>query len=202
MRYLFVILFYCSAFVLFGQGKIAYRDVDTVLDSSLRIIDYEKEETKPKAAIYINGKYYHGSVFHSITAVLDLQKIRSFNIVKEDTVINGILYHEKIHITLDSVFEIKVKEDIVTSDCGSYIIDENAILQIAYGKIKSPQIAFVEILTKTEKILKNEIQSILEDDEKNIYSYEISFYYNFLLHHERGFRTRGYNRQEIRDNIL
>lgn len=164
--------------MVFGQGKIAYRDVDVVQDSSLRIIDYEKEETRLEPATYINGKYYQGSVLNSIVSVLDIQKISSFNIVKEDTVINETLYHGKIYITLDSVFEIKVKEislsaikekytdlkdypavfvldgNLVTSDCDSYIIDENAILQIVFGKIKNPKIAFVEILTKTEDNIK------------------------------------------------
>jgi hypothetical protein len=149
-----------------------------VPDSSLWIIDSEKEETKPEPATYINGKYYQRSVLYSIAAVLDKQKISSFNLVEEDTVINEIPYHGKIHITLDSVFEIKVKEislsaikekytdlidypavfvldgDLVTSDCDSYIIDENAILQIVFGKIKNPKIAFVEILTKTEDNIK------------------------------------------------
>jgi hypothetical protein len=165
--------------MVFGQGKIAYRDAYTVPDSSLQIINYEKKETKPDAATYINGKYYQKSVFHSIVDVLDIQKTNSFNIVTEDTVINGTLYHGKIHITLDSAFEIKVKEislsaikekyanlkdypavfllngNLVTSDCDSYIIDENAILQIAFGKIQNPKIAFVEILTLCGNFDKN-----------------------------------------------
>jgi hypothetical protein len=187
MRFVFVLIFCCGMNTVFGQkdttrrdpGIIAYRD--EVPDSSLRILDYEKEETKPETAIYINGKYYRRSIFHSITPVLDKykRKIRSFNIVEEDTIINGTLYHGKIHVTFDSVFEIKIKEislfdikekytdlkdypavftidgELITSDYDSYIIDENAILQIAFGKIKNPKIAFVKILTKTEKNIKD-----------------------------------------------
>jgi hypothetical protein len=164
--------------MVFGQGdtvrrvsgEISFRE--RAIDSSLLIVDYEKVNSHPASAFFINEKFYK----FSIIASLDPTCLSSFKVIEADTIINGELYKGKIYITLNDEFEIKeislsgirdkytdLKEQptvfiidgkIVTGDCDTYLMDENVLYTISTGKIKNPDIVFVDIKTKTEENIK------------------------------------------------
>jgi archaellum component FlaG (FlaF/FlaG flagellin family) len=168
--------------VVFGQedttdrkfGTISYRE--EAIDSSLRIIDYDKVNFHPCHAHFINGKFYPMSI--SVAPSLDKMPEGSvaINVSKGDTVINGELYIGKIFITTSDTFEIKaislsnikkkytdLKEqsvvfiidgEIITRDYDTYLIDENSLYTVSFGKIQKQDIVFVDIVTKTEENIK------------------------------------------------
>jgi hypothetical protein len=181
MRFLFVLIFYCSVSTVFGQkdtarsepGKISFRE--EAIDSSLLIVDYETVNFPPAPAFFINEKFYPASIMASLGPYHS--QSNSLRVVEEDTVINGELYHGKIYITVsDDAFEIKeislsaIKEkytelkgqpavfiidgQIITRDYDTYLMDENILYTISTGKIKSLDMAYVDILTKTENNIK------------------------------------------------
>jgi hypothetical protein len=164
--------------MVFGQkdtvhrepGRIAFRE--ETIDSSLLIIDYETVDFPPLPAFFINERFYPASIMASLGPCSS-----SVRVVEEDTVINGELYQGKMYITvLDDEFEIReislsaIKEkytnlkgqpavfivdgQIVTRDYDTYLMDENILYTISTGKIKSLNISYVDILTKTENNIK------------------------------------------------
>lgn len=168
--------------MVFGQvdiigkecGTIAYRDA--VPDSSLRIVDYNKVNFDSGYAHFINGKFYPMSV--SFGSSLDKMPKGSvkINVSKGDTMVNGESYTGKVFITTIDTFEIKtislsdikkkyteLKEqpvvfiidgEIVTRDYDTYLIEENILYTVSFGKIQKQEIAFVDIVTKTEENIK------------------------------------------------
>jgi hypothetical protein len=167
--------------MVFGQrdtvhrepGKMTFRE--EAMDSSLLVVDYENVNFSPVPAFFINEKFYPASIMASLGP--SHSQSNSLKVVEEDTVINGELYHGKIYITvLDDAFEIKeislsaIKEkytdlkgqpavfiidgQIITRDYDTYLIDENILYTISTGKIKSLNMAYVDILTKTEDNIK------------------------------------------------
>jgi hypothetical protein len=158
-------------------GKISYREEAMVMDSSLAIVDHRKVKFRPVPAFHINGKFYQQSIIASLGLAWEKYPVSSFNVSEGDTTVNEELYQGKIDVTtLNDEFEIKeislsdikkkytdLKEqpavfiidgEIVTRDCDTYLIDENAIYTISIGKIKNPEIFFVDILTKSEENIK------------------------------------------------
>jgi hypothetical protein len=183
LGFLFVVVFCCGVSIVFGQvetahrepGKIAFRE--EAMDSSLLIVDYGKVKFSHVPAFHINGKFYQQSIIASLGLAWEKYSLSSLNIREGDTIVNGELYQGKIYATtLNDEFEIKeislsdikkkytdLKEqsavfiidgEIVTRDCDTYLIDENAIYQISIVKIINPETAFVDILTKTEENIK------------------------------------------------
>jgi hypothetical protein len=164
--------------MVFGQkdttrkepGKIAFRE--EVIDSSLVIVNYKDVEFSPPPAIFINGKFYQAS----IVASLDVQDIIGMSVIEEDTTVNGELYKGKIYITSDNEFEVReislsgirdkytelkgqsvifiINGEIVREDCDMYLMDENVLYTISTGKIKNPDMFFVDIQTKNEENIK------------------------------------------------
>jgi hypothetical protein len=100
----------------------------------------------------------------------------TINISKGDTVINGESYIGKIFITTSDTLEIKtislsdikkkytdLKEqpvvfiidgEIITRDYDMYLVNEDDIYIVSFGKIQKQDIVFVNIETKTEKNIK------------------------------------------------
>jgi hypothetical protein len=118
---------------------LSYRN-NTVPDTSLRIIDYDKKEPRTGAAIYLNGKHYQTSLDSAF--YMQIKEI-SLSAIKE-----------KYTELEDCPTIFTINGELIKSDCDRYVMDENAILQITFGKIENPKIAFVEILTKTKENIK------------------------------------------------
>jgi hypothetical protein len=164
--------------MVFGQedttvrnpGIIAFRE--EAIDSSLRIVDRRKANYDPYPAFYINGKFYPPSI--SLTRSWDFVTMR---IVEEDTIVNGNVYKGKVYLTIPddtlnivtiSLSDVKKKYtelkgepvvfiidgNIITRDYDTYLINENMLYTISFGKIQKQDIVFVDIVTKTEESIK------------------------------------------------
>jgi len=148
------------------MGKMSYRidSLDITAKRTVKIIN-ETEDNTP--LVLINEKRYSKSLIRSIPVT----QIKSFRVEKCDTVINNVHYSIRICITTNDEYILNpvtmetikekytdnrpfiflVNNEIVIEDLNDYYIDENSILQITKGKIKSLGIYYINILTKTEE---------------------------------------------------
>ena len=171
---LFIIFF--NVIVSFGQrqmGQISYR-IDTLNETTrntFEIIDRAdgNDYWQNSTLVLINGKQFSMSLIPTLN--LDSAQIKSFEIDRLDTIVNNVQYYHKLSIVtineysfnpvnLESIREnysdnqptvFLVNNEIVTDELKSYFLNEDFILLIEKGKIKSLGMNYMSIFTKTEE---------------------------------------------------
>lgn len=206
----FILISFLLTFQLFSQTIIDHKSSDSLVGhksnisltgpkSNIRLMNYsENSELKviykdslnefqpnKKPAIFIDGIFTKDE---SILRTIDMKKIESFEIKKENYVNNGVEFFGKILIKTDSSYNPKfmtlkafsekhiklntnpvlfqIDEYFVNASFDAYFIDENYILKIIIDTIKttdkSIEINLVKLITRTPKNIEKANQIIIK----------------------------------------
>jgi hypothetical protein len=180
MKLIFILIFSLNISLLFGQekreqGLISYREeAEKVVDETdgikIIMLDGENDNHHCAHVVCVNGKACP-SLFADTMLMSQMESIK---LGKGDTIINNVKYLGKVYITIKEGYDFnlvslnfvkekytKLKEDIpvvflvnghiVKDHPDDYFMDEKLIRQIAIGKLKYPDINYVDIKTKTEE---------------------------------------------------
>jgi hypothetical protein len=174
VRFLFILIFSLNISLLFGQekkemGLISYREEaekmeDETDEVRVNILDEVDNPHCPHLVI-VNGKACP-SLFGDTMLMSHLELIQ---VRKGDTIVNNVKYYGKIYITIKEGYDFnlvslnfvkgkytKLKDQPVVflvngniiKDPDDYFMDENLIRQVTIGKLKSPDMSYVDISTK------------------------------------------------------
>jgi hypothetical protein len=174
---LFLFLIFLTMQVL-GQSdlsniKTAVSNFSQLNDSLPQVIYRNDSAYQQNIAWFVNDQL----VGEAVTKTLNTDQIASINVEKKGVIIDNISYKSKISITMKEGYQPKLislndlkakytnlknssvlfmfENEIVTSDYGQYIVDENFILQIIVDKVEIKtekiDIYLIRLLTRSEE---------------------------------------------------
>jgi hypothetical protein len=171
MKLIFVLIFSLNIFLLYGrekkeQGPVSYWEKEEKVEDGTDGVEVIILEDAKQPVIFINGKACP-TIFGDTILMSHLESIQ---VRKGDTIVNNVKYYGKIYITIKEEYDFNlvslnfvkekytklqdqpviffVNENIIKEDPENYFMDEKLVRKITIGKLKSPDMNYVNILTK------------------------------------------------------
>jgi hypothetical protein len=172
MKLIFVLIFSLNISFLFGQekreqGLISYREEAEKVEDKIDGVEVIILEDAKQPVIFINGKACP-TIFGDTILMSQLEFLKTR--LRQDTIINNVKYYGKIYFTIKEGYDFNpvslnfikekytklkdqpviffINENIIKEDPENYFMDEKLVRKITIGKLKSPDMNYVDISTK------------------------------------------------------